>query len=585
MQIGDTMAKRYELREALGAGGLGRVFRAFDERELREVAVKVLDPARCPEDAMRRYGALVTSAAKAKHPAIVLPRVQAAADGEPPIVVSELQAGEDLDGLRARVGALPWRRAAELVGTCAEALAALATATGAAHRALKPGNVRVSESGELRLLDFGVAELGVQPVPKRGDVCVEYRAPEQLEGGPGDARSDVFTLGVLLFEMATAVHPFSGPSTFKVMHKVLLQAAPRPSEVAPEQPVPATIEALLARALARRPSDRFADAAELGKMLALVRRAGDAELAPAPARRPIVNAPDDGTSLIPGAEAEEDPLTVLRLMGPAPEVKVAAPAVLSTPVIKPVIKPVITPVPTLAVAAVTPKVPLRAGPGVGPIKVAATSEGPPLLSTGDSAVAPVPRPLRPAARPPAMPPATGYIADPSTLMVRPGTSPAATPATPPAAGYVGDPSTLMLPPTGTPAAGYVGDPSTLMLPPAATPATGYVVDPSTLMLVDRALQMDAPPPDRDGSTVPGPPRGGQQIDPTLVLKGMDGPADVPVPVPARRSVATAGSSAAPSTMPAPVRATEQPSPLKHLVMLNIVLILLAAAGLAWVMLG
>ena len=130
MQINDVIARRYELREALGDGGLGRVYRAFDERELREVAVKVLDASRCPADAVGRYLALAGSAARAKHPAIAAQRVQAASDGAPPVAVSELLAGEDLDALRGRVGALPWRRAAEIVATCAEALTALATATG-----------------------------------------------------------------------------------------------------------------------------------------------------------------------------------------------------------------------------------------------------------------------------------------------------------------------------------------------------------------------------------------------------------------------------------------------------------------------
>ena len=86
MQISDVIARRYELREALGGGGLGRVFRAFDERALREVAVKVLDAARCPADAVGRYLALAGSAARAKHPAIVPQRVQAAAI--PPLIRS-----------------------------------------------------------------------------------------------------------------------------------------------------------------------------------------------------------------------------------------------------------------------------------------------------------------------------------------------------------------------------------------------------------------------------------------------------------------------------------------------------------------
>jgi len=395
VKVQDVVAGRYELREALGGGGLGQVFRALDERALQEVAVKVLDPARCPEDALRRHAALVTGAARAKHPAIALARVELASPGQPPLTVGELIAGEDLDGLRARVGALPWRRAAEIVESCAEALAALASATGAAHRALKPGNVRLGAGGEPRLLDFGIAELGVQPVAPRGGVYVEYRAPEQLEGAPGDASADVFALGVLLFEMVTGVHPFAGPSTFKVMHRVLLQAPPRPSELAPELGLPATLEALLARALARRPADRFADPAELGKMLALVRRASGALLAPAPAH-PKASPIEDGTEVIPTAAAEDEPSTVLRrvstgdsVVTPPPEEPTspppAAPQQASTSVAPPRVSASSEPAPLRVPFVAPPLSPLRVP--VAP-RSSAPPDGPPLLATA-SMVAPI----------------------------------------------------------------------------------------------------------------------------------------------------------------------------------------------------
>lgn len=289
MEIGDVILGRYELREALGGDEHGQVFRAMDLRELRDVVIKLFDAARCPADAVQRYAARVESAAQAKHPAIGLPRVEIGSDGAPSAAVEEIHAAQDLDTLRGHGGALPWRRAAEIVTTCAEALAALVTATGAAHRALRPSSVRVGEYGKIHIVDFGVVELGARPVPPRGDVHVEYRAPEQLEGAPGDGRSDVFALGVLLFELATGVHPFSGSSAFKATHKVLLQATPKPSEVAPASPLPAAVEGLILRALARKPADRFSDPGEFGKALALARRAaGDS--APTPA----VIAPDIG---------------------------------------------------------------------------------------------------------------------------------------------------------------------------------------------------------------------------------------------------------------------------------------------------
>ncbi len=535
MQISDVIARRYELREALGGGGLGRVFRAFDERALREVAVKVLDAARCPADAVGRYLALAGSAARAKHPAIVPQRVQAAADGAPPVAVSELLAGEDLDALRGRVGALPWRRAAEIVATCAEALTALATATGAAHRALKPGNVRVDASGEVRLLDFGGAELGVQPVPPRGEVHVEYRAPEQLEGSPGDARSDVFTLGVLLFEMVSGVHPFSGPSTFKVMHKVLLQPAPRPGEVAPGVPLPATVEALLARALARRPADRFADPAELGKMLTLVRRAAGAELAPAAAPRPalpIVAPPDDDASSIVAPTQAEDLSTVLRGL-PAAEAPSAVPP--AAPIVAQAAPRAAAPI--VAQAAPRAAAPIVVAPIAGFAGAPAPSEGPPLL-VDNTEVLPIKQPMRIPARV-------------AVVSAGPGARVASV--------QEADDRTEVVPLRAAPAP--------LVVPPAPDMDETIIVaavekgeEDSTVVvaLVERAAR--APE------------------EPTQLLAGPS------------RAAAERGASAVPAVKrerSAPER-TGLPGaqgPMKHLVVLNIVLIVLALAGVAWVVLG
>jgi serine/threonine protein kinase len=273
-EVGGVLAHRYELAELLGGGGLGRVFRARDLRTGRDVAVKLFDPARCPAEALARHAALVRAAMRVKHGAVALPRDGVATTSTPPFVVGEHLAGDDLDSLRARHGALPWERAFEIAARCAEALKILSSETGKAHRALKPGNLRVGAKGEVHLLDFGVAELGVQPVPARGDgQLVEYRAPEQLEGAGGDPRTDVYGLGVLLFEMITGVHPFAGASPFKLRHRVLLQPAPRPADVAPDVAVPARVEDLLARALARRPEERFTDPAEMAKLLAMVRMA------------------------------------------------------------------------------------------------------------------------------------------------------------------------------------------------------------------------------------------------------------------------------------------------------------------------
>lgn len=266
-KVGDVLAGRYELREPLGAGAPGRVFRAWDRERRQVFAVKVFAGAAPSAEALRRHAEALRGAATVGHAALVLPQAPVGA-GSPRFVVSEALKGADLEALLARGGALPFARAAEIASVCAEALATVHEATGFAHRALKPGNVWITEASQVRVLDFGVAELGTTAVPPRaGNVFVEYRAPEQIEGAPGDARSDVFTLAVLLFEMATGVHPFTGPSAFKAAHKALQSTGIDLSGL------PAQARPLLTRALARRPEERFGDLRELLRTLTIVRQA------------------------------------------------------------------------------------------------------------------------------------------------------------------------------------------------------------------------------------------------------------------------------------------------------------------------
>lgn len=282
-QPGQVVAGRYEVRALARAGGVGQVLRAEGPRG-DEVAIKVFEPGRHDAARLGRYAATLRAALTVNHPVVALPRIGVSVDAATPFVAGAWLEGEDLDEQRARLGPLPWERAAVIATRVGEALTALAAATGEAHAALKPGNVRCGARGEVWLLDFGISGLDVLGVAARADgTIVEYRAPEQLEGKAGDGRSDVFSLGVLLFEMITGVHPFAGPSAFKVKHRMLLQATPRLSELAPGVEVPRDLEDLLVRALARRPEDRLADADALTRALAAVhRRPGMLTLTAAP---------------------------------------------------------------------------------------------------------------------------------------------------------------------------------------------------------------------------------------------------------------------------------------------------------------
>lgn len=340
MKIGDTLAGRFELRSALG--GSGSSFVAWDLRSRREVVVRLfLDDS--AQDSAERLDALLAAASCVKHPVVVLPGVHRSLVMAPLFVVGEKIPGEDFAALAIR-GPVPWQRAFDIALACAEGLAALAAATGKAHRALKPGNVRIAANGEVRVLDFGVAEFGVHPVPPRDDGSfAEYRAPEQLEGSPGDGASDVFTLGVLLFELIAAVHPYSAPTSFKAAYKLLAQqSASKPSELAPGVVLPSQVEALILRALARQPAGRFKDAADMARQLVLVRRSpGLPQRTRGPAPRPsAVNEeltlplakpeyPDEMTTAVNASFMRSLQKALTAVPGPVPaedDAKISAPA-------------------------------------------------------------------------------------------------------------------------------------------------------------------------------------------------------------------------------------------------------------------
>lgn len=302
--VGDTLADRYQLRASCGGGGLGEVFVARDLRSGCDLAVKVFDAAPILVEDLTRLTALLTAATRVEHPAVTLPRIQLGTSESPPFLAGEHIAGEDLADLALRLGVVPWQLALDIAHACAHGLLALTAATGVAHRALKPGNIRITPDNEVRILDFGVAELGVQPVPPRQDGLVaEYRAPEQLAGAPGDASSDIYTLGVLLFELTTGVHPFTGPTAFKAARSVQSRRfAPRPSEFAAATLLPSQVEALIARALAPQPWERFHDLDELARHLARIRPSpSPTPRAPSPAPHspaPIEDNLEDRTTLV-----------------------------------------------------------------------------------------------------------------------------------------------------------------------------------------------------------------------------------------------------------------------------------------------
>lgn len=270
MKAGDTFAGRYLWHEAMAVAH-GEAFRAEDTRTRRQVRVRLWKAGQADPAKLRRYAEVLADANAITHVGAGVPRVQVNLTGSPCFVVGDLPPGEDLAAVLAREGRLGWERALAVIQGCAEALAALEKV--GPHRALRPESVWLAKEGAVVVLDFGVGEVVPAAVVERGPQdFVEYRAPEQVAGEPGDLRSDVFSLGVILMEMLTGTHPFAGTTAFKVAHRMLSQAAPRATALAPEVPVPSEVEALLGRMLAREPGARLAAASLVVSHVALVRR-------------------------------------------------------------------------------------------------------------------------------------------------------------------------------------------------------------------------------------------------------------------------------------------------------------------------
>jgi serine/threonine-protein kinase len=270
----------FEIGERIGAGGMGEVFRARDTRLGREVAIKVL-PASSANDpeALRRFEIEARAAAALSHPNILTVH-EVGADGPTRYVVAEL-----VDGAPLR-GPLAPERIAEIGRQICAGLDA-AHAKGIVHRDLKPGNLLVARDGAIKIVDFGVAKLLEAPAPagltEAGAVLGTpgYMSPEQLRGQPVDARSDLFSLGVVLYELFSGRRPFSGPSRADTATATLER------DPAPLAGAPAWLQRVVDRCLEKDPARRYQSARELAFALESPTASRKLERAPGRRRRPI----------------------------------------------------------------------------------------------------------------------------------------------------------------------------------------------------------------------------------------------------------------------------------------------------------
>jgi eukaryotic-like serine/threonine-protein kinase len=267
-QPGDLIAERYELEELVGSGGMSSVFRARDLQLERQVAIKILlDRYVGDPEYLERFRREARAVAKLSHPNIVTVIDRGDDDGRQYIVFEHVD-GENLKELVVRSGPLPVRRALELALGVADGLS-FAHEHGLVHRDVKPQNVLLNSEGEVKVTDFGIARsLHVDHgVTQTGTVLGtgEYLAPEQASGKPVAPATDVYSLGVVLWELLTGEVPFTGENFVAVALKHVNE--PPPSLRAARPDVSPRLAAAVERALAKDPAQRFPTMAAFAREL------------------------------------------------------------------------------------------------------------------------------------------------------------------------------------------------------------------------------------------------------------------------------------------------------------------------------
>lgn len=262
-----SVVGNYEIIDKIGEGGMGAVFKGVDLMLEREVAIKMLRPelARQP-NVVERFRTEAVTLAKLNHSNVATLH-SFFRQGEDFFMVMEFVRGRTLDDVIRAQGAMQCNQAIELFCMALEGIDH-AHKMGIVHRDIKPANMMLTETGSIKVMDFGIARvLGTDRLTKTGHLIgtVEYMSPEQVRGEETDARSDIYSLGILLYEMLTGCVPFNSTSEYELM-RCQIEVAPTPPRTHAPQ-IPLSVEQAIMRSLAKKREARYQSAGEFRAML------------------------------------------------------------------------------------------------------------------------------------------------------------------------------------------------------------------------------------------------------------------------------------------------------------------------------
>ena len=263
LPIGSTFADRYQVIEELGIGGMGRVYKVQDSKVEEKIALKLLNPGMGVDaDTIERFRNELKLARKISHRHVCRMYDMSEVDGIP-FITMEYVPGEDLKSLIRRIGQFTIGKAVFIVKQICEGLVE-AHRLGVVHRDLKPQNVMIDREGNARIMDFGIARsLRTKGITDTGIIMgtPEYMSPEQVEAKEIDSRTDIYSLGIILYEMLTGQVPFKGDTPLSLAVKQKTEEAPDPRTI--NTHIPEDLSRIILKCMNKDKNDRFQDAEEL----------------------------------------------------------------------------------------------------------------------------------------------------------------------------------------------------------------------------------------------------------------------------------------------------------------------------------